>query len=63
MSNITTKDENLEPKKPNPKKYGYHEQQGFDDEPSGWMIEGGQDAYYKALREWEEFIIDKNNKK
>lgn len=40
--------------KPNPEKYGWHEQQGFDDEPSGWMLEGGEDAYYKALKEWEE---------
>lgn len=38
--------------KPDPKKYGFHDQQGFDDEPSGWLIEGGEEAYEKALQEW-----------
>jgi len=40
--------------KPTPEKYGWHEQSGFDDEPSGWIYEGGEEAYYKALKEWEE---------
>jgi transcriptional regulator with XRE-family HTH domain len=39
--------------KPDPKKYGWHEKQGFDDEPSGWMFEGGEEAYEAALKEWE----------
>jgi len=34
--------------------FGWHEQQGFDDEPSGWMLEGGEEAYYKAFKEWED---------
>jgi hypothetical protein len=46
--------------KPNPEKYGWHEQQGFEDEPSGWMLEGGEDAYYKALKEWEEDLKQQN---
>lgn len=39
--------------KPLPKKYGWHEQVGFDDQPSGWMIEGGEEAYYEALEQYE----------
>ena len=39
--------------KPQKVKYGWHEQCGFDDEPSGWMFEGGEEEYYKALKEWE----------
>ena len=39
--------------KPTMEKYGWHEQSGFDDLPSGWMFEGGEEAYYKALKEWE----------
>jgi hypothetical protein len=38
--------------KPTPEKFGYHQQSGFDDEPSGWMIEGGEEAYRAALAEW-----------
>ena len=40
--------------KPTMEKYGYHISKGFDDEPTGWMYEGGEDAYYKALKEWED---------
>ena len=40
--------------KPTPEKFGWHNQNGFDDEPSGWMFEGGEDAYYEALKKWEE---------
>ena len=40
--------------KPTPEKYGWHTQIGFDDEPSGWQFEGGEDAYEKALRDWKE---------
>jgi hypothetical protein len=39
--------------KPTMEKYGWHTQNGFDDEPSGWMFEGGEDAYYEALKQWE----------
>ena len=47
VSNIT------ELEKPTMEKYGWHTQIGFDDEPSGWMYEGGEDAYYEALKKWE----------
>ena len=39
--------------KPTMEKYGWHTQNGFDDEPSGWMFDGGEDAYYEALKQWE----------
>lgn len=39
--------------KPTMEKYGWHTQSGFDDEPSGWMYEGGEEAYYEALKKWE----------
>ena len=39
--------------KPTPEEYGWHNQQNFDDEPSGWVFEGGEEAYYKALKEWK----------
>ena len=39
--------------KPTKEKYGWHDQKGFDDLPSGWMLEGGEEAYDKALKEWQ----------
>jgi hypothetical protein len=39
--------------KPTMEKYGWHNQNGFDDLPSGWMYEGGDVEYYKALKLWE----------
>jgi len=39
--------------KPIMENYGYHSQAGFHDEPSGWLLEGGEDAYYEALKKWE----------
>jgi len=44
--------------KPTPEQFGWHNQNGFDDEPSGWMLEGGEDAYYEALKKWNELIIE-----
>lgn len=38
--------------KPRPKDFGWHESQGFDDEPSGWAMEGGEEAYHVALDKW-----------
>ena len=38
--------------KPIKEKYGWHTQCGFDDEPSGWLIEGGEEAYQKAMKLW-----------
>lgn len=37
--------------KPTPYQFGY--QDGGYDEESGWMIEGGEEAYDEALKEWE----------
>lgn len=37
--------------KPSMEKYGYQSSTSFDEE-SGWMFEGGEDAYYEALRIW-----------
>ena len=39
--------------RPNMGDYGYHVQESFDDLPTGWQIEGGEDAYYEALAKWE----------
>lgn len=47
-------EENIEAiKQPKKEDYGFHTQNGFDDEPSGWSLEGGEDAYYKALKKYE----------
>jgi hypothetical protein len=43
---------------PTMEKYGWHTQNGFADEPSGWMFEGGEDAYYEALKNWEALGVD-----
>lgn len=40
--------------KPKKENYGWITQSGFDNELSGWVIEGGEEAYSKALEEWEE---------
>jgi hypothetical protein len=40
--------------KPTKEKYGWHEKVGFDEEASGWMYEGGEEAYYEAMAKWEE---------
>lgn len=40
-------------KKPTPEMYGYQNSNSFDEE-SGWMFEGGEEAYYEALKKWEE---------
>lgn len=41
---------NMKPKKED---YGWHTQSGFDNEPSGWQIEGGEEAYAEALEKWQ----------
>lgn len=38
--------------KPTMEKYGYQNSTSFDEE-TGWMYEGGEDAYYEALKAWE----------
>ena len=39
--------------KPNKEKYGYVESTGFDSEPSGFVIDGGEEAYDKAMKRWQ----------
>lgn len=38
--------------KPKKEKYGWHTQESFDDLPSGWQIEGGEEAYEEALKKY-----------
>ena len=40
--------------KPTPEQFGWHNQNGFDDEPSGWIYEEGEERYFSALAAWEE---------
>lgn len=42
-----------ENEKPTPEKYGWHNRTSFDEPEGGWQIEGGEEAYYEALKEWE----------
>ena len=42
-------------KKPYMENYGYESSTSFD-EQYGWLIEGGEEAYYEALKEWEQWI-------
>jgi hypothetical protein len=39
--------------KPMKENYGYVESSGFDSEPSGFVIEGGEEAYHEALKTWQ----------
>ena len=41
-------------KKPNKEDYGYISSNSFE-EQSGWTIEGGEEAYDKALEVWGEY--------
>jgi len=34
-------------------KYGWHENSTFDGEPSGWQIDGGEEAYNDAVKRWQ----------
>lgn len=40
--------------KPIKEDYGFVESNSFDEE-SGWMIESGEEEYYKAYAKWVEF--------
>lgn len=44
-----------EQEKPIKENYGWAESTGFDSEPSGFMIEGGEEAYEEAMEKWEEY--------
>lgn len=39
-------------KEPRKEDYGWHERRQFDDEPSGWYVEGGEEAYNEALAKY-----------
>lgn len=39
-------------KKPQKKNYGWNEKLVFDDEATGWTIDGGEEEYYEALEKW-----------
>lgn len=41
-------------RKPTEEQFGWHTQSGFDDQPSGWQIEGGEEAYCELLETWHE---------
>lgn len=42
-------------KKPIKEDYGWVESTGFDSEPSGFMMEGGEEAYEEAMEKWNEY--------
>lgn len=39
--------------KPTKEKYGWIDSVGFDSEPSGFVIEGGEEAYEEAMKRWQ----------
>lgn len=42
-------------KKPIKENFGWHDQCGLDDEPTGWLLDGGEEAYNNALIKYEEW--------
>jgi hypothetical protein len=46
-------EEKVKIEKPLKENYGYVQNEGFDDEPSGWAFEDREAEYYKALELWE----------
>ena len=38
--------------KPDPRPYGWQDANGIGEE-SGWMVEGGEEAYLAAMSTWE----------
>ncbi len=48
-------------KEPDAESYGFHSQSGFDDQPSGWMIEGAEEIYYEDLRYYKQQQKEKSN--
>lgn len=40
-------------KQPTKEDYGFVSNNQFDGEPSGWVLEGGEEAYAEALVLWE----------
>jgi len=39
--------------KPTKEKFGFIENSGFDSEPSGFVYEGGEEAYEAAMKRWK----------
>ena len=39
--------------KPTKEKYGFVGNTGFDSEPFGFVFEGGEEAYNKAIKRWK----------
>ena len=48
--NPSGKNEDLE--EPTMENYGWQSSNSFEEE-SGWIYEGGEDAYYEALKKWK----------
>lgn len=46
-------------KKPEQKDYGYVD--GGIEEPTGWAIEGGEEAYNDAKKEWYKYVQDEQD--
>lgn len=44
--------EMMEAKRPKPSDYGYQSADAYADEP-GWTIEGGEEAYRRAVSQWD----------
>lgn len=40
-------------KEPKKEDYGWIENNQFDGEPSGFCVEGGEEAFNEAMEEWE----------
>lgn len=45
-------------KKPQPKDFGYEEPSVYDE--GGWMLEGGEEAFNEAMKEWNS-LVEKGN--
>jgi len=50
---LTEQEKPAKESEPAKEKYGWHTQCGHDDEPSGWLIEGGEEAYNEAMDKWQ----------
>jgi len=53
MNEAESKSANQPRPKPRPENFGWHTKTGFNDEPSGWIYEGGREEYHEALEAWE----------
>ena len=47
-------------RKPTPEDFGWIENNQFDGEPSGYCCDGGEEAFYEALKKWEAIEKEKN---